>query len=185
MTAAGRACQGQAGDFDGVVSARLSGRDFDIQDNFSPDHEVREFLRAGAGGLHLASDSAGTKDRDAVGEGHHVVELVGDEDDGLAFGAELGEVGEEVVRLLRGEDGGGLVQDQDVRLAIEELQDFDALLHANGKLFDGPVPFDRQAVLAGQGFQAGAGAGAIDHAPAERFGAEQDVIQRGVRAQPT
>ena len=63
-----------------------------------------------------------------------LVELVGDEDDGTAFGAEAAEDGEEAVLSSGGvEDGGGLVEDEDAGVAVEELEDFDALLDADGE----------------------------------------------------
>ena len=66
--------------------------------------------------------------RHPVGQGLHLVHLVGDDDDGLARVAHVAQYGEELVRLLGGEDGGGLVQDEDVRAAVEHLDDLDGLL---------------------------------------------------------
>ena len=42
------------------------------------------------------------------------VELVGDDDQGLAVGLHVAHDGEQLVRLLRGQHGGGLVQNQNI-----------------------------------------------------------------------
>ena len=51
----------------------------------------------------------------AVGDLQHLVQLMRDDDEGLAVGLHVAHDGEELVRLLRGQHGGGLVQDEDVR----------------------------------------------------------------------
>ncbi len=112
-------------------------RNVDIQDHFPPDHEVREFLRIGLRGRHLARDLARAKHRHVIGEGHHLFEFVRDEDDRLAFIAKLLQVAKQLVGFLRREDRGGLIQNENFRVAIQQLQDFDSLLHAHGKLLDG------------------------------------------------
>ena len=72
----------------------------------------------------------------AVGDGLHLVELVRDEDDGLALGGHRAERLEEPLGLLRREHGGRLVEDQNPGVAIERLQDLDALLLADRELPD-------------------------------------------------
>ena len=62
--------------------------------------------------------------------------LVGDDDDGLAGVAHVAQHGEKPVRLLRGEHGGGLVQNQNVRAAVENFDDLDGLLLGNGHVVD-------------------------------------------------
>ena len=52
---------------------------------------------------------------------------------------------EQLRRLLRREHGGRLVEDQDVRLAVERLQDLDALLLADGDVLDARVRVDVEA----------------------------------------
>ena len=55
-----------------------------------------------------------------------------DEDDGdTRVGEALDDV-EQIVGLLGREDRGGLVEDEDVGLAIEGLEDLDSLLRAHG-----------------------------------------------------
>ena len=60
-----------------------------------------------------------------------LAELVGDQDDREPVGDELLEHAEEVLGLLRGQDGRWLVQHQYPGLAVEGLQDLDPLLFAD------------------------------------------------------
>ena len=55
--------------------------------------------------------------------------------------------GHELVDLLRGEHGGRLVEDEDLIVAVEHLEDLDALLHADGDVLDLGVEVDLQAVF--------------------------------------
>ena len=71
-----------------------------------------------------------------VGDGHDLVELVGDDDDGFAVGLHVAQDIKEPVGLLGGEDGGGLVQNQDVRAPVEDLDDLHRLLFRDGHVVD-------------------------------------------------
>ncbi len=82
---------------------------------------------------------AAAEDGDRVADRHDLVELVGDEDHRVAVGAQPTDDREQGLRLDRRQDRRGLVQDQEVGLAIERLEDLDALLLADGQLpHDGP-----------------------------------------------
>lgn len=73
-----------------------------------------------------------THDAHPVGDGHDLAQLVGDEDDGHVFlFYDVADDAEELRRLLGGEHGRGLVQDKDVRAAVERFQDLNALLNAH------------------------------------------------------
>ena len=124
---------------------RVRGRDNDIQHHLAPHHQVRKFLGGGPGSLHLASHFARAKESDLIRKGHHVLELVRDQQHGLALGAKLFQVAKEIIRFLRGQHCGRLVQYQDVGLAIEQLEDLDALLHPDGKLLDRRARISRRA----------------------------------------
>ncbi len=84
---------------------------------------------------HLAAPH----DRDAVGDRHDLAQLVGDEDDGLALSLQRPQQVEQRVRLRRRQHGRRLVEDEDVGAAIERLQNFDALLQADGQVADDGV----------------------------------------------
>ena len=76
------------------------------------------------------------QDGDPVGDLEHLVQLVADEDDRHALALEALEDPEELLRLLRREHRGRLVEDEDVRAAVERLQDLDALLLADRDVLD-------------------------------------------------
>ena len=125
---------------------------------------------------HLAA----AHDRDAVGDGHDLAQLVGDEDDGLALVAQRAEDAEQVIGLVRRQHAGGLVEDQDVGAAVERLEDLDALLQADGQVADQRVGIDVEFVVAAPGAcssaRALASAGPMQRAA---LGAEHDVLQHG------
>ena len=86
----------------------------------------------------------------AIGDRLHLVELVRDEDDGLAFVRHRAQRPEERLGLLRREHGGRLVHDQHARVAIERLQDLDPLLLADRELPDLRLRVHGEAVLLAQ-----------------------------------
>ena len=59
-----------------------------------------------------------------------------DDDDGLSGVAHIAQHGEKLVRLLRGENCGRLVEDEYIRAAVERLDDLDSLLLGNGHIVD-------------------------------------------------
>ena len=73
-----------------------------------------------------------------------------DEDDGLPLLGHRAQSVEKRVGLLRSEHGGRLVHDQNARLAVERLQDLDALLLADRELPDSCLGIDREAVATAQ-----------------------------------
>ncbi len=96
------------------------------------DHELREVVLVGLGGNAGPDHATATDDRDPIGDVEDLVELVADEDDrGPELLRELAQDDEDLARLLGGEDGGGLVEDEHLRLAVERLEDLDPLLPAD------------------------------------------------------
>ena len=79
----------------------------DVQGDRVAHHHVRKGLGARLAGFHGSDVLALPEDGDLVGEGHDLVELVGDDDDGFPVGLHGPEHLEELIRLLGGEDGGG------------------------------------------------------------------------------
>src|SRR4029450_11976859 len=84
----------------------------------------------------LAHDAPSTEHRDPIGDLEHLVELVADEDDRPPRLAELPQVAEQVLRLVRREDRRRFVEDEDLRTTVERLQDLDALLLTDREVLD-------------------------------------------------
>ena len=98
-----------------------------------------------------------------------------DDDDGLSGVAHIAQHGEKLVRLLRGEHGGGLVQNEDVRPAVEHLDDLDGLLLRNGHVVDLLIGVDVEPVFVADLFDLFAGFGNVELA----FKAEDDILRCG------
>ena len=94
---------------------------------------------------HLAAADHG----DGVGDGLDLAQLVRDEDDGGAAGLELAHDVQQLVGFLRGQHGGGLVEDEDLGVADQRLDDLHPLLDAHGQVLDQGVGIDVEAVLVG------------------------------------
>ena len=118
------------------------------------------------------------EDGHAIGDVHHLLELVRDEDDPAALACHPAQALEELHRLLRSQDRGRLVEDEDVRSAIEVLQDLDALLLADGELPDGTTGVDAHAVVLGEACDVPLELPRPDQRPG-RVPAERDVLGRG------
>ena len=117
------------------------------------------------------------QDGDPVGDVEHLVELVGDEDHRLAARREAADHLEQLLGLLRREHCGRLVEDEDVRLAIERLQDLDALLLADGDVLDLRRRVDGQSVAVRDLLDAALGLVDVEHDPAPgRLLGEDDVL---------
>ena len=124
----------------------LVERPVNVQRDRTADHHVGQRLLRSGGGIGVADVLALAKDCHAVRHGEHLMQLVRDDDDRLAVFFHVAHDGEELFRLLRGEDGGRLVEDQDVRAAVEHLDDLDRLLLRDGHLVDLLVGVDIEAI---------------------------------------
>ncbi len=140
------------------------------------DHQLGELL--GGGGLRVggADRGAAPDDGDVVGDLQHLAQLVRDEDDGQALGLELAQVVEECVHLLRHEHCGRLVEDEDLRAAVEDLEDLHALAVGDTEVLDEGVGTHPEAVRVRDlhDLLTGLGADAV-----QLLAAENDVLQDG------
>ena len=96
--------------------------------------------------MGLPDDPAAPDDGDVVGDLTHLAKLVGDEDDGTSLVAQHAHDGHELVDLLGGEHGGGLVEDEIFRVIGEGLEDLDALLDAHRQVLDDRVGVDVEVI---------------------------------------
>ena len=174
-----------------VVELRSNREALDLQDglaglgrllvdgkfHIAADHHAGKlFLRRvldvhGADVLALAQDSA------AVRHGHDLVELVGDEEDGLAFLCQAAHDVHELFDLLRRQNGSRLIEDQDLIVAVEHLEDLRALLHADGDVLDESIGVDVQAILLRELHDLFPGLILLQEARLVRLHAEDDVFK--------
>ena len=141
------------------------------------DHHIRHFLRIGVLREHVAHELAVAQHGHAVAERLDLVHLVRDDDDGLAVVAHAAQYGEELVRLLRGEHGGRLVEDEDLIVAVEHLEDLGALLHTDGDVLDARIRIDLQTVFFRQRKHLFARLALLQEAMLRRLDAHDDIVQ--------
>ena len=159
--------------------AGVSRRLVDDELHGAADHHVRQLLLVRVAGVDRADALALAQDGHAVGHGHDLIELVRDEEDGLALARKLLHRGHELVDLLRGEHGGRLVEDENLIVAVEHLENLDALLHADGDVLDLGIEVNLQAVFFRELLDLFARFLALDEAKLRRLRAEDDVVEHG------
>ncbi len=114
--------------------------------HLAADHQRGERARRRARRFDRLDVLAAAQDGDAVGDGLHLVQLVRDEDDRPPFVRHHPQRLEQRACLLRRQHRRRLVENQDARLAVERLQDLDALLLAERQLPDAGARVDRDAI---------------------------------------
>jgi hypothetical protein len=93
-----------------------------------PDHHAGERALVRLGGDRAPRHAAAPENRDAVGDGQDLAQLVADEDDREAGVAKPAEGRKESFDLLRHEHRGRLVEDQHAAVAVQRLEDLGTLL---------------------------------------------------------
>ena len=104
------------------------------------EHLAPHHLR-GQGGLGIARgrvphDPSAADHGDLVGHRAHLAQLVGDEHDRGPGVGELTHDRHQLIRLLRGQHGSRLVQDEDLRLTRQGLDDLHSLLSTHRQILD-------------------------------------------------
>ena len=140
-------------------------------------HHAGELLPAGVRDVHRADVLAFPQDRAAVRHGHDLVELVGDEQDGLALCRQILHDLHQLVDLLGCQHGCRLVKNQDLVVPVQHLQDLRPLLHAHGDILHQSVRVHLQAVLLRQGQDLFPGLLLLQEAVAAGLHAQDDVVQ--------
>ena len=158
------------------VGARMRGAARDVEQHLAAHHQLGQAALAGALPVDRRDLLAAPQHRDAVGHLEHLVQLVRDQDHRGAAGHERAQHGEQLVDLLRRQHRGRLVEDQDARVAVERLEDLDALLLADADLLDHGIRLHGEAVARGQLAHALARRVEVELAVVLRLVAEHDVL---------
>ena len=98
-------------------------------------------------GVDRVDHAAVAQHRHPVADLHHLVQLVGDEDDRQPAIRQAAQQVQQLHGLLRREHGRRLVEDEQVRAVVHRLEDLDALLLAHGQVLDERVRVDLEAQL--------------------------------------
>ena len=150
---------------------------FDLKLDIAADHHAGKLFLGGVLDVHGTHILALAQNAAAVCNGHDLVQLVGDEEDGLALLLEPAHDLHQLVDLLRGQNCSGLVEDQDLVVAVEHLQDLHALLHTDRDVADEGVRVHAQAVLLAQGHDLPAGLRLLQKAQLVGLHTQDDVVQ--------
>src|SRR4051812_17844710 len=114
--------------------------------HLAADHELGQAAGALLARVGAADDAAAAHDGGAVAQAPDLVELMADVEDRDALGREAAQGLEQLVGLLRGEDRGRLVHDDEARLLEQTAHDLDPLPLADRERVDRAVGLERQAV---------------------------------------
>jgi hypothetical protein len=140
-------------------------------------HQLGQLPRGHGGRVDGVDRGAAADHGDLVGHLQHLVELVRDEQDGEPLLLEVAQVVEQLVDLLRHQDGGGLVEDEDPGAAVEDLEDLHPLPLADPEVLDQGVRVDLEPVGLGDLADARLGGAEVDPAGPGRLAAEHDVLE--------
>ena len=159
--------------------ARLNRRLFHDELNFAPNHHLAQFFLAGRRHIHRADVLALAQNGAAVGNGLDFVELMRDEENGLAFLRQLLHDFHQLVDFLRRQNGSRLVKNQNLVVTIQHLEDFRPLLHADRDILHERIRIDLQPVTLAQLHDLLARLCFLQKAKRRhrRLNAENDVIQ--------
>ena len=104
---------------------------------FGADHHPRHAVRREIGNLAVAGQLAAAKNRDLVGECHHLAEFMRDHQDSQAvIDDHAPQHAEHLVGFARGQHRGRLVEDQEAPLQVKLLEDFAFLPLTGGNVGD-------------------------------------------------
>ena len=109
-------------------SGAVHGRAVNRQVDGPADHHFNQLGRRGQVGADGADGAALAQDRDPVTQRKDLIELMADENNRLAIFAHAVQDLEQMGDFLWGQDSRRFIEDQDLRSAIEDLEDFHGLL---------------------------------------------------------
>ena len=152
--------------------------------HLAADHHAGQHALVDLAGVLQAHQLARAHHAHAVGDRHDLVELVGDDDDRHALVAhDAPDDPEQLVGLLGGQHGGGLVQNQHVRAPVQGLEDLHALLKSHAQGIDLRAGIDLQTEFLGEPAHRVVGGPEVVQAQLLlRLAAQCDVLRHGERA---
>ena len=100
----------------------------DIQVNLLAHHHLGQLSLAGLRGFHGGDMLPLAQDSHPVADLHDLVQLVGNDDNALSVFPHAAQDGKQAGDLLGGQHRGGFIQDQDVRAAVQHLDNLHRLL---------------------------------------------------------
>ena len=131
----------------------LDGHPVSTQVHIAAHHEAGQLLLGGLSRRHGAYDPPVPHHRHAIRKLHDFLKLVRHNDDRAALVSQPAKDGEELVLLMYGQDCCRFVEDQQPGVAIEQLEDFNSLLHPNRQVLHLRMGIDGQMVLVAQAAQ--------------------------------
>ena len=169
----------------GAVDRALGhGRDGGELVELTADHLRHEGFAGEVRGEVLADELAVAQDRDAVRDLVHLVEEVAHEEDRDPAVAQLAHDREQLLDLAAVEAGGGLIEDEHLRVEHHRAADGDELLDRDGVARQRGAGVDVQAEVVEVARRLAVGGLPVDAAEGSRLVAEHDVLaDRQVRAQ--
>ena len=142
-------------------------------------HHAGKLILCHIGHIHGTDVLAKTDDGTVIGRGLDLLELVSNQNDALAVGGQVVHNVDKLHDLLRCQRGGGLVQNQHIRAAIERLEDLHTLLHAHGDIFNFGIGIDGQTITLGNLHHVFPGGGHIQHNALPGLRTQDDVFRDG------
>ena len=133
------------------IFAQIEGSLVQLKVNMVANHHFGQLFVVCIGNADGLDRLTSPDDSDPVGTFLDFLQLVSDQDDGLAFLGQVLHDLDEFSDFLRRQNGSWFVEDQDVGPAVKDLQDFNSLLLSDGDVGNLSVRVDGQAVLLGQG----------------------------------
>ena len=149
----------------------------DVEVYHAAHHFVGHFLRGGIGDVDCVDKLAAPDDHAAVGDLLDLLELVGNEDDGLAPCDKRTHDRDQIFDLLRHQNGRRLIKNENICVAVEHFQDLCALLHADGDLVSAGVRINGQTVALTELLHTADGLLHVELQAVARLGAEHDVFR--------
>ena len=119
----------------------------DVQFHFLTHHHLGQAGFGGFGSFHCAHIFALAQNGHAVRDVKDLMEFMGDNDNRLAVRLHVAHDGKEFFGLLRGQDGCRLIEDENIRAAVEHLDNFKRLLLADAHLIYLLIKVQRELVL--------------------------------------